>query len=74
MLVEIYSTIDLLKARLIKALLEDNGIKCILADENMALIYGTSVPFGGIKILVEESEMEKAGMLISSIKPSSAEK
>ena len=71
-MVEIYSTIDLLKARLIKSLFEDNGIKCILADENMALIYGTSIPFGGIKILVQESEEEKARMLISSIKPSSA--
>jgi len=68
-LVEIYSTVDLLKARLIKSLLGDNGIKCILADENMALIYGTSIPFGGIKILVEESEEEKARILISSIKP-----
>jgi hypothetical protein len=68
-LVEIYSTVDLLKARLIKSLLGDNGIKCILADENMALIYGTSIPFGGIKILVEEAEEEKARMLISSIKP-----
>ncbi|MBA7641315.1 hypothetical protein ES703_48992 [subsurface metagenome] len=68
-MVEIYSTVDLLKARLIKSLLGDNGIKCILADENMALIYGTSIPFGGIKILVEESEEEKARMLISSIKP-----
>lgn len=68
-MVEIYSTVDLLKARLIKSLLGDNGIKCILADENMALIYGTSIPFGGIKVLVEESEEEKARMLISSIKP-----
>jgi hypothetical protein len=67
-LVEIYSTVDLLKARLIKSLLGDNGIKCVLADENMALIYGTSIPFGGIKILVEESEAEKARMLIASIK------
>lgn len=68
-MVEIYSTVDLLKARLIKSLLGDNGIKCILSDENMALIYGTSIPFGGIKILVEEAEEEKARMLISSIKP-----
>lgn len=68
-MVEIYSTVDLLKARLIKSLLGDNGIKCILADENMALIYGTSIPFGGIKILVEEAEEEKARILISSIKP-----
>lgn len=67
-MVEIYSTVDLLKARLIKSLLEDNGIKCILADENMALIYGTSIPFGGIKILVEESEEEKARILIASVK------
>ncbi len=67
-MVEIYSTVDLLKARLIKSLLGDNGIKCILADENMALIYGTSIPFGGIKILVEESEEEKARILIASVK------
>lgn len=67
-MVEIYSTVDLLKARLIKSLLGDNGIKCILADENMALIYGTSIPFGGIKILVEEAEEEKARILIASVK------
>lgn len=73
-MVEIYSTVDLLKAQLIKSLLGDNGIKCILADENMALIYGTSIPFGGIKILVEEAEEEKARMLISSIKPLPGEK
>jgi len=73
-LVEIYSTVDLLKAQLIKSLLGDNGIKCILADENMALIYGTSIPFGGIKILVEEAEEEKARILISSIKPLPGEK
>ena len=73
-MVEIYSTVDLLKARLIKSLLGDNGIKCILADENMALIYGTSIPFGGIKILVEEAEEEKARILISSIKPLPGEK
>ena len=69
-MVEIYSTVDLLKARLIKSFLRDNGIKCMLADENMALIYGTSIPFGGIKILVEESEAEKARTLIASIKSS----
>jgi len=68
-LVEIYSTVDLMKARLIKSLLGDNGIKCILSDENMALIYGTSIPFGGIKILVEEAEEEKARILIASVKP-----
>ncbi len=68
-MVEIYSTVDLLKARLIKSLLGDNGIKCILSDENMALIYGTSIPFGGIKILVEEAEEEKARILIASVKP-----
>jgi len=73
-LVEIYSTVDLLKAQLIKSLLGDNGIKCILADENLALIYGTSIPFGGINFLVEESEEEKARMLISSIKPLPGEK
>lgn len=73
-MVEIYSTVDLLKAQLIKSLLGDNGIKCILADENMALIYGTSIPFGGIKILVEEAEEEKARILISSIKPLPGEK
>ncbi|MFQ6065993.1 MAG: DUF2007 domain-containing protein [bacterium] len=67
-MVEIYSTVDLLKARLIKSFLRDNGIKCMLADENMALIYGTSIPFGGIKILVEESEAEKARRLMASIK------
>lgn len=67
-MVEIYSTVDLLKARLIKSLLGDNGIKCILSDENMALIYGTSIPFGGIKILVEEAEEEKARILIASVK------
>jgi len=66
---ETTSTLALLTARLINSLLGDNGIKCILADENMALIYGTSIPFGGIKILVQESEEEKARMLISSIKP-----
>jgi len=58
-----------MKARLIKSLLGDNGIKCILSDENMALIYGTSIPFGGIKILVEEAEEEKARILIASVKP-----
>lgn len=68
-MVEIYSTVDLMKARLIKSLLGDNGIKCILSDENMALIYGTSIPFGGIKILVEEAEEEKARILIASVKP-----
>ncbi|MEA1965642.1 MAG: DUF2007 domain-containing protein [Candidatus Aerophobetes bacterium] len=66
-MIEIYSASNILEAELIKSLLEENGIDCLLLNKNMITLYGTPIPFGGIKIMVNEKDKEKAESLISLI-------
>ncbi|MCD6471527.1 DUF2007 domain-containing protein [Candidatus Aerophobetes bacterium] len=66
-MIEIYSAVNILEAELIKSLLKENEIDCLLLNKNITTLYGTSIPFGGIKIMVNEEDKEEADSLISSI-------
>jgi len=66
-LIEIYSAANILEAELIKSLLEENEIDCFLLNKNITTLYGTPIPFGGIKIMVNEGDKEEAASLISLI-------
>jgi len=64
-LIEIYSAANILEAELIKSLLEENEIDCFLLNKNVTTLYGTPIPFGGIKIMINEEDREEAESLIS---------
>lgn len=50
-----------IEAHRAKSILEEAGIECFLSDENISNLYPMmSSPFGGIKLHVEEKDMEKA--------------
>jgi len=66
-LIEIYSAVNILEAELIKSLLKENEIDCLLLNKNITTLYGTSIPFGGIKIMINEEDKEEAASLISLI-------
>jgi len=59
--------VNILEAELIRSLLKENGIESVLIDKNMTTIYGTSIPFGGVKIMVNRSDVEKAKKIICSM-------
>ena len=64
-MIEIYSAANILEAELIKSLLEENEIDCFLLNKNVTTLYGTPIPFGGIKIMINEEDREEAESLIS---------
>jgi hypothetical protein len=66
-LVKVYSAVNILEAELVRSLLKKNEIESILIDKNMTTIYGTSIPFGGIKIMVNRSDAGKAKEIICSV-------
>jgi len=64
-LIKVYSAANIIEAELVRSLLKDGGIKSILMDKNMTTIYGTFIPFGGVKIMVNRNDVEKANKIIS---------
>jgi len=57
---QIYSTRLMVEADVIKSILEDNGIRCVLWDSRIGTVY----PVVEIRVMVEEENFEKAGNII----------
>jgi tRNA A37 threonylcarbamoyladenosine biosynthesis protein TsaE len=50
----------MVEADVIKSILEDNGIRCILWDSRIGTVY----PVVEIRVMVEEEDLEKAEKII----------
>ncbi len=59
-MIQIYSTRLLVEADMIKSILEDNGIRCVLWDSRIGTVY----PVVEIRVMVEEENSEKAEKII----------
>lgn len=72
--VPVHSFDNYIEANIIRSRLEQEGISCWLQDENSA----TTTPFlansiGGIKLIVAESEVDRAKELLSIFKQQAEE-
>ncbi len=59
-MIQIYSTRLMVEADVIKSILEDNGIRCVLWDSRIGTVY----PVIQIRVMVEEEDFEKAEKII----------
>lgn len=59
---KVYATRFMVEADVIKSILEDNGICCMLWDKRI----GTAYPVVNIRVMVEEKDFEKAKEIIRS--------
>lgn len=59
-MIQIFSTRLMVEADMIKSILEDNGIRCILWDSRIGTVY----PVVEIRVMVEEEDGEKAEKII----------
>jgi hypothetical protein len=57
---------DPMLAQIVRARLEDNGIPCFVADENMGSVYPMyNTAIGGIKLKIFERDMEKCKAILA---------
>lgn len=63
-MVQVYSSLFIVEADIIKSILEENGIKCVLLDKHIGTIYPALVLGSGIRIMVEEEDSLKAHEII----------
>lgn len=59
-MIQIYSTRLMVEADVIKSILEDNSIRCVLWDSRIGTVY----PVVEIRVMVEEEDFEKAEKII----------
>jgi len=59
-MVQVYSTLFVVEADIIKSILEENGIKCVLLDKHMGTIYPAAVLGSGIRVMVEKEDSDEA--------------
>lgn len=59
-MIQIYSTRLMVEADVIKSILEDNGIRCVLWDSRIGTVY----PVVEIRVMVGEEDFEKAEKII----------
>ena len=57
---EVHSVSSLSEADIVKSLLDANGVKCILQDENIATSYPAVTFYSGIKVLVNDEDYDLA--------------
>lgn len=66
-LLTLASFTDVIEAKIAQAMLEAEGISCVVQDENiigMNWMFSTAV--GGVKLKVRESDLAEASMLLSA--------
>lgn len=66
---EVYSTQFMIKADMIKSILEDNSVKCILWDRRMGTVY----PVIQIRVMVREEDFDKANKIVQNYRKESKE-
>ncbi len=59
-MIQIYSTRLMVEADVIKSILEDNGISCVLWDSRIGTVY----PVIQIRVMVQEEDFEEAEKII----------
>jgi len=68
-MMEVYSTQFVVEADMIKSILGDNGIECILWDRRMGTVY----PVVQIRVMVEEEDFDKANKIIQNYRKENKE-
>ncbi len=64
-LLTLASFTDVMEAKIAQAMLEAEGISCVVQDENIiAMNWMFSAAVGGVKLMVRESDMAEASMLL----------
>ncbi len=59
-MIQIYSTHLMIEADVIKSILDENDIECLLWDKRIATVY----PVIEIRVMVQEEDFEKAEKII----------
>lgn len=59
-LVKAAAFLDINEAYLAKGLLESEGIEALLFDEHSAIVVYTPYAVGGLRLMVKESDLERA--------------
>jgi len=66
-MVEVYRAKNEYEAEIIKAILEDNGIRCVLDADTVGRIYGITIDgFGEVRVLTLPEDADRARKLIST--------
>ena len=68
-MIQVYSTHLVIEADVIKSILEDNSIRCVLWDSRIGTVY----PVIRIRVMVEEQDFEKAKKIIEDYQRESTE-
>lgn len=55
------------KAHIAQGRLEEEGIESVIADETSAQVNGFTIGLGGIRIFVNEEDLERAQALINEM-------
>jgi len=56
---------DAIEANIFKGVLENAGIECYLSGENFSAVMPSNIgALGGVQVLVDENDLEKAKLLI----------
>lgn len=63
-MVQVYSALFIVEADIIKSILEENDIKCVLLDKHMGTIYPAVVLDSGIRVMVEKEDSDEAREII----------
>ncbi len=64
-LVKVATFLDINEAYLAKGLLENEGIEAFLFDERAAVVVYTPYALGGLRLMVRQSDLTKAGGILS---------
>lgn len=63
-LVKAAAFLDINEAYLAKGLLESEGIEALLFDEHSAVVVYTPYAVGGLRLMVKESDLERAKSIL----------
>ena len=63
-MVQVYSALFIVEADIIKSILEENGIKCVLLDKYIGTIYPAVVLDSGIRVMVKKEDSDEAHEII----------
>lgn len=55
------------RAHIAQAKLEENGISSMITDEVTAQVLGTTIGVGGVRVMVNEEDEEKARAIIETL-------
>jgi hypothetical protein len=61
------------EAHVAKARLEEDGIACVIDDEDAATVFGSALAFASVKLKVPQSQSERADEILLEIEDAAQE-